>query len=261
MAKTRSPNYPAISLAEAIDKIKKIYKAEHMHPASDEVIARTLNYTGLNGRSMGVISAIKKYGLLVPEGDGHRVSDDAVNIIELPPEDPEHIKAVEKAAFMPQLFSELHETYGDQLPSDSNLRHFLIKKKFNPNAANEVIKLYRDTLELVTAQTPEYNAEEAKDEPKSPIGTSMPSIQKPPAQVIQPQGIPSGETFGAPSVVTPEGLSFKISENSINVAFNGMVTQETIQKLIKYLEISKDDYPTKKELEKPKEKVEAPRLC
>lgn len=189
MAKTRSPNYPQISLAEALDKVKKIYKAEHLHSASDEVIAKTLGYTGLNGRSMGVISAIKKYGLLVPEGAGYRVSDDVVNIVELSPEEPERINAVKKAAFAPQLFSELHETYGDHLPSDSNLRHFLIKKKFNPNTADEVIKLYRDTLGLVTDLTPEYDGGDSDSEDVLEEKPMPPAAQQPTQQANPPQAV------------------------------------------------------------------------
>ena len=94
---TRSPNYPQLNLSDAIERARKIYKAEHIHRANDEVLAKNLGYNSLNGTSRSILSAMKKYGLLQADGDGFRVSDDAVDIIELPLDDPAHAQAQDRA--------------------------------------------------------------------------------------------------------------------------------------------------------------------
>src|SRR6476619_927765 len=101
MVRTRSPNYPAINLSEAIDCARKIYSQEYFHKASEETIAQDLGYTGLNGRSIGIISALKKYGLLEQVEDGFRLSDDAQTILEFEPTSEERRNAVYKTAFAP----------------------------------------------------------------------------------------------------------------------------------------------------------------
>lgn len=168
----RSPNYPQLNLTEAIERVKQVYKAGHTHKADKEVVAKSLGYSSLNGASLAVIGTLKRYGLLQDEGDGLKVSDEAVAIIGLPKGDAERARAFRAAAFAPQLFAEMHETYGDHLPGDVHLRHFLIKKKFLPKAADEVIRVYRDNLELVADETEGYNIDDSiskKSEEKMPI--------------------------------------------------------------------------------------------
>src|SRR5437868_2887788 len=122
MAKVRSPNYPVISLADAVGRASLVFDKETRHPADREVIAKTLGYGGLNGASLGIISALIKYGLLEPIGDQLRVSAQTLDIVLHSPGEPERVAAIRTAAYTPSLFSELHDRYGDQLPSDQNIR-------------------------------------------------------------------------------------------------------------------------------------------
>lgn len=154
----RSPNYPSLTLREAIERVRKVYDAQHHYPATKDVVAQNLGYGGINGKSLGLIGALKRYALLQADGENLRVSDDAISILELPEENPERTAALWRAATATPLFNDLYSTYGDKLPKDSLLRHELIKRKFLPKAADEVIRIYRDNLDLVTPQTSEYNA-------------------------------------------------------------------------------------------------------
>ena len=121
--KTRSPNYPNFSLGDAIDRVRRIYRTEHVHPAEREVIARDLGYTGLNGASATAIATITQYGLLEKAGNGGlKVSKDAVSILDSQQGNKERQEAIRKAAFNPKLFAELRDTFGDRLPGDENLR-------------------------------------------------------------------------------------------------------------------------------------------
>ncbi len=240
MAKTRSPNYPQLDFAEALEKAKLIYKAAHQHSISDEEIAAALKYMSLNGRSMGVISAIKKYGLLEPAGDGYRISEDAFNVFELPVDNKEHIESLKKMAFTPQIFVELRETYGDNLPNDQILRHYLIKNKFNPDKADEVIKNFRATIELVT------QAEESYNEIMRPTALQTQVL---PPETRQRHGAVTAyrqQTFNlneepSESFDVTKELKFTLSDESeVQLLFRGTINQSGVQKLIRLLEVSFD---------------------
>ena len=175
MALVRSPNYPAVSLPEAITKIDAVFRKEHKHPAPREVLAQAIGYGGLNGASASMISALHKYGLIEPVGNkGHyKVSEDAVDILLHRPGERERIEAIMRAAFMPQLFSELRSHYGDSLPSEQNLRTYLLKRDFNPKTVGGVIRAYRDTIEFVNAETRGSYMESVDELQEMPMQTQM----------------------------------------------------------------------------------------
>jgi len=147
--RNRSPNYPAISLGEAIQRIQAIYRQQQQHPTNREVFAKLLGYNSLNGASAVLISALSKYGLLEGHGERLRVSALGQDLSLHRPDDPEYAAAVEQAAFTPTLFRDLHERYPNGLPSDHSVRVDLVKGRFNPKTVDGVIRVYRDTLELV----------------------------------------------------------------------------------------------------------------
>lgn len=158
MAK-RSPNYPSLTLEQATERARRVYDKEHTHSAPREVIAKSLGYNTLNGSSLSVIGALSAYSLLEKVGTGSlRVSSDAVSVLELEEGDPQRHEALERLAFSPKLFGELRERFGTELPSDTNLKHYLIQEKaVLPKAAMDVIRVYRANLELVTKENADYD--------------------------------------------------------------------------------------------------------
>lgn len=148
MAHQRSPNCPQLTFLEAAEKGRVLYQREHTHPASKEVVAQGLGYSGLSGRSLSMIGALRQYGLIIGPGDGMRISDDAVAYFELP-EGAERDEALSRMLFTPNVFSQIHNEFGDNLPSEQNLKHYLIKMGFLPKAAEDVIKVYRDNIRLL----------------------------------------------------------------------------------------------------------------
>src|SRR5438105_3092705 len=119
-SKMRSPNYPQLSLEEAIERVRTVYSAHHTTKANQEQIAKTLGYGSINGTSQGVVSALRKYGLLQGGNDALSVSHDAVMILERQQDHPERIAAIHRAAFAPVLFSEMHEHFKNQSPTDED---------------------------------------------------------------------------------------------------------------------------------------------
>jgi hypothetical protein len=245
---SRSPRYPQVSLREALTRINEVYIQEGRHKADKEVVAKDLGYSGINGASLGMIAALKHFGLLESAGDGLRVSDDAIAIIELPRNDPQRAAAIRKAAYAPKLFAELDEMYGAKPPSDENLRLTLIKRGFNPNAATSIVRTYRDTISLVDEETEGYTS--GSPEPMKRSEDVM--------SAAQPQAHSLYDFFKAarPDPIQPPQesggtvLSFKISQDSeARIVFSGHVTQEAIEKLIRLLDVSKDTFPTKAQAE------------
>ncbi len=102
--KTRSPNYPAIGLQEAFDRLKAIYAKQQRYPASREILVKLMGYGGLNGASSTVVSALSKYGLLEGYGETLRVSELGQDLVLHRKGDLEYTAALRSAASMPVFF-------------------------------------------------------------------------------------------------------------------------------------------------------------
>lgn len=161
--RVRSPNYPALSLRDALEKVATLYKAQHTHAAPREVVAKGMGYNSLNGASATAISALHKYGLLERLGEDIKISDRAMRIMH--PHSPgEKAEAIKEAAQEPQLFSELAERFPGQFPNEDLLRNYLVRKGFAPAAATNVILAYRDTVDLVQRDAGGYDSAPATTE-------------------------------------------------------------------------------------------------
>jgi hypothetical protein len=158
MARARSPEYPAVSLKEAIDRVKMVYDKDYQNRVPKKVIAEHMGYKGLSGASLPMLSALSKYGLLEGRGDETRVSDLAVALIAHAPGTPERMDALKQASAMPELFAELDERFPDGKVSDQAIRSYLLTSKFIPSAADAVIRSYRDTKQFVQMEAAGYNS-------------------------------------------------------------------------------------------------------
>lgn len=193
MARVRSPNYPALSLPEAISRVKTIHDREQHLAAPKEVIAKHLGYGGLNGASNKVLSAISKYGLLEEvAGDKVKVSSAAISIL-FPHNPEEKASAIKDAALKPPLFAEIFEEWQGSQPSDENLRSYLIRRNFASDALDRVIQAYRETMELVTRESGGYIASNVL----APKGTTQEAVpmQSHTAARQTPPPPPVGEPF------------------------------------------------------------------
>lgn len=179
----RSPNYPAISLPEAINRVTALYRAVHTHAAPRDVVAKGMGYTSLNGASATAISALHKYGLLERSGEDVKVSERALSILH--PHTPEEKSAaITAAAGEPALFAELAERFPGAMPNEELLRNYLVRKGFAPGAIGQVIAAYRDTSDMVASEGRGY------DSPQSaPTPEAAPVTQVTPQHRILPENI------------------------------------------------------------------------
>ncbi|MCB2100131.1 MAG: hypothetical protein KDE22_04630 [Rhodobacterales bacterium] len=174
--RTRSPNYPAISLPFAIEKISTLYKNMHTHPGPRDVIAKAMGYASLNGSSMTVISALHKYGLLEGRGDEVKISDRAMCILH-PESHEERVTAISDAASDPHLFVELDEKFPGRTPNDELLKNYLARHRFSPSAISQVIRSYRETKEFLERESGSYEFHDMAPEgvlAVLPVSTAQP---------------------------------------------------------------------------------------
>lgn len=153
MAKTRSPNYPAISLREAIDLVSKLHQAEGRSPVDAYGAVSALGYQGLSGASRTKLSGLRKFGLVEDTTAGLRVSDLAMAILR-PRTPDEERAALRTAATTPTLFRDLAE-YPDA--SDGNLVNRLMREGFTESGAKLAVASYRETMSLAPDGGSEHN--------------------------------------------------------------------------------------------------------
>lgn len=210
MAKNRSPEYPAIGLNEAIEKVRMVWTNDYQNKVPKQVIAEHMGYKGLNGGSLPVISALSKYGLLEGRGDETRVSDIALAILVHEPGTPERAAALKQAAEAPELFAELDNKFQGGKVSDAAIRSYLLTQKFLPTAADAAIRAYRDTKQLVNAEVPGHTAMAPKQEPP------MHAAQQPPPNT-------SGDTRGRPGGGLPYETTYTPASGAepFRVSFTG----------------------------------------
>jgi hypothetical protein len=166
--KGRSPAYPAIPLETAIQRARQLHEKERTYATPVATVAAHWGYSSMNGAALGAIAALKKYGLLDYEGSGDQRKAKLSQLAEVilqHPDDAVRRNAVAEAALRPALHRELWDKYGDQLPSDSNLRWELTHDRgFTETGASEFIPIYRATIafgQLASFQPP--SADEPPD--------------------------------------------------------------------------------------------------
>lgn len=225
MTRVRSPNYPAIGLPEAIDRLKQFFGKAQRRLVSREQAAEAMGYDGLHGGSLGTLSALLKFGLLVKQNGQVLVSERGMAIVA-PQDEKERRVAIESAAFAFPLFEEVRERFLGDIPSDDKLRSFLLRKNFSSSALEKVCRSYRETMELVLEVPGGYDTarpqESAETDMAHEIGT---------AESAHPARTPPSGTLGVPFRVSLEGDAIEVSGR--------LTTPEEVEKLVKILELSK----------------------
>ena len=146
----RSPNYPAVGLREAVERVGKLYELDGKAGAPPEIAAKHIGFGTAHGQAMAVLSALKKFGL-VAEDNGRIVpSQRAIEIIVLEPGDPRRTQALTQAVLSPHIYKQLigeHRETG--FPADDTLKRELVAyKRFNPKAVGSFVKDLKDSLEF-----------------------------------------------------------------------------------------------------------------
>ncbi len=231
MARVRSPNYPVLSLPEAIKSVTAVHAAEQHLAAPKEVVAKHLGYTSFHGLAGRNVSAIEKYGLLEEvNGDKVKVSPLAISIL-FPATPEEKQTAINEAAFKPSLFAAIRDEWHGSRPSDENLRVYLVRKKFASDALDRVIEVYKETMDLVTPVSGEYNAAPTKEQQR----------EKPPMQAPTGTPAPAGRFAPQAPLTAPMRVSFNGDLLEVSAV---LADAAAVDRLVKALEANKALLPT-----------------
>ena len=162
-ARSRSPNYPALNLPEAIDRAGQFERAAGRKPVAYDVAAQYLGLSPRSGTGIRVMAALISFGILSDTGSG---SNRTVSLTDLgrrlvmPSDNREEDEARREAALRPRVHAEVFERWKGKLPDDETLRRFLrLEKGFTHDAINPFIQELRDTFDC--ARLLSDNAEDA----------------------------------------------------------------------------------------------------
>src|SRR5215213_10309480 len=161
--RVRSPSFPFISLPDAIHRAQELYEAERRNLVRTEIAASHWGYSARSSAGAQTIAALRAYGLLEDVRGELRLTDRAQHILVREPGSTERNDLLRQAALAPPLFSKLWERYRADLPSDKNLRSWLVLElKVNENAVEDLLRSYRETLQYAGL----LQSEEAPGEPR-----------------------------------------------------------------------------------------------
>jgi hypothetical protein len=245
----RSPNFPAITLQDALTKARVLYDKDRRASVSAKTVLAHLGFSEkLSGSSARVLSALKQFGLMDENAGQYRVTDAAFRLFTLSESSPERQKALQDCARKPTIYREVLDKYEDGLPSDAALSDYLLlNKKFNPVSVPSFIRVFKATLEFAKLTPGAYTGVTEREKPSIAVGdfvqwesqgvlqfeakkvvavtpdrthlyvegsqTGIPMEQvskvDPPAQLVMGAHIPSGAQTFPGSITNTGGISVK----------------------------------------------------
>jgi hypothetical protein len=146
----RSPNYPAVGLREAVDRLKKLYEKDGKAGAPAEIAAVHIGFGKPHGQAMSVLAALKRFGLVSENGGRFAPSQRGLEIINLSPDDPRRQKALCDAVLEPSIYRELIDKHRESgWPANEVVASELeTYKGFIKKAAISLVEDLKDSLEF-----------------------------------------------------------------------------------------------------------------
>ncbi len=186
----RSPNYPAISLREAVEAIKKLWDKENRSPVAFNVAAGHLGYKPTSSGAALSVAALKKYGFVAADGGGSRLirlTDAAVEVLKHYGNEEELIPLLKEAALRPEILRELFEQKRHSSP-ESILNYLEFDRKFTKTAAQLVLNIFLDTISFAkfTESDKVQDIQNEKADPKSTKSEIPERLDKNLAERVKP---------------------------------------------------------------------------
>ena len=145
MERSRSPNYPAIPLEQAVELVGKLHSKSRTNVIDRESAAMDMGYSGLTGRSLKILGALAQYDLVKPSGKGSlRVTPVAVDVLH-GITDSDRKTALRHAGTAPRLFKSIVDRFTDGIPSENVIRSYLIQQGYADGALGPAIRSFLET--------------------------------------------------------------------------------------------------------------------
>ena len=192
----RSPAYPHLGLAEAVEVVAQLAPAaDASHALTMTGVAEAL---GLKAQSSWLnlrLAALKKFGLIddLPAGESRerriRLTNSALTLVSLPRGKPLHKAVRHFTALRPPIYEDLWERFGPLLPTNEPMRAYLVQERqFNPQSVDALLENFRATIEYAGLVEKALSfqelaeaiaADQAKTPPrKSPLALAMEQMKE-----------------------------------------------------------------------------------
>jgi len=233
--KDRSPRYPSMSLREAVEKAKALYRNEKRAMVPIQVAVKSWGYGSLHGVSLTILAGMTQYGLLVRKKGLVGISQEAFTILEAPRDSPERLETLRICSRSPAIFAELLDKHKDSLPSDDAIKWDLKQKGFADQAAQSVIACLRDTISFVDEEVKGYIGGNESEDQERPNAEEPPMSESNTANQ-RPIGTPASHS----AAKRPGDWVLPLGEGTVSLSWSGVTpTADTLEALRKYLEVFK----------------------
>jgi hypothetical protein len=234
--KDRSPNFPFITLQQALDRARQFYAEEKRGVAPFSRAVMHWRYGPASSGGIQTAAALKSYGLLTEIGGSgaarqFQLTELALRIIlDNRPDSEEKARFVAEAALKPNVAATVYSHWPDGLPSDSTINHFLVLElRFNEPSAIKVVKILKenhtfagldglDTISLVAKNgsrddmepmpPQQLAASAAPQAPRAPVRAQAYGGGMSPMNTVNASGI-------AEHVLLPNGQSMTLQFNQV----------------------------------------------
>ncbi len=254
IAKPRSANFPAISLEKCLRLANNLRGKYQRNMIPWPIAIKALGYSLKSSAGLQATASMRYYGLIDVQGLGinkkMKLSDSAYNIlIDTRADSSERDRLIRDAALTPPIFQKLVEQFPETIPDSDLLGHELkITYKIIESSVDDFIKVFTETMTFakvyesdIIGDEQEVADEEIASTEKESGGNKMIDKAKQVGIPIMPKvgivGVGSAGNVLSFVEFSP-GLTFQLIAKE-----NTHITQKTFERLIKFLELTKEDYP------------------
>jgi hypothetical protein len=151
--KHRSPSYPTIDLAKALQRAQQLRDRAGKHPAPLESAFEAWGYSAKSSSGLQAVSSLKQYGLIEDSGTGGSrqvvltKAAQELLVYGANSDSQEFKERVKAAALRPKVHDKLWRKYDGELPDDSVMLPFLkLDLGFSDEAALDMLKSLHATF-------------------------------------------------------------------------------------------------------------------
>lgn len=234
----RSPEFPYISLREAITRVEQLFKAYTRHAARIKNLAQVWNFSAGSSSLLRNVAALKSYGLIDETGSGEErkiaISDLGMRMVA--DKRPGVHEAAMAIAFNNcTILKEYQHKWGEKRPPDHEcISELTLDNGFTEVAAKKFISVYDDSVGY-----------SQRVQPDSPDGDATPEVDKgEPPKVDPAEAVTPGVTK-PPKAVGGGGemveATYPIAEGACTLSFPKQLSVKSAKKLKRWLELMIDD--------------------
>ncbi len=160
----RSPAYPSVSLAAALEKVSAQYEAEGKYPTPLPSAFSAWGYSPKSSGGRDVRASLRYFGLITVEGEGDlakvKLTEDALRVITDKREDQSEKHAIiRRLALNPTAHKKLWAKFPDGIKSEPTAVHYLQwEEGFNESAATALIAEFKETASFARLHEPDISS-------------------------------------------------------------------------------------------------------